>query len=48
LRAPYHSNHDKPNEELLSISDEIQRQIEADQTDIKKQFKHAQEQLDLT
>jgi hypothetical protein len=38
----------KPNKELPSISAEIQRQIEADQTDIKKQLKHAQEQLDLT
>jgi hypothetical protein len=39
---------DKPNEELPSISTEMQRQIEADQKDIKKQLKHAQEQLDLT
>ena len=39
---------DKPNEELPSISVEMQRQIEADQKDIKKQFKHAQQQLDLT
>jgi hypothetical protein len=39
---------DKPNEELPSISDEMQRQIEADQKDIKKQLKHAQQQLDLT
>ena len=39
---------DKTNEELPSISDEMQRQIEADQTDIKKQLKHAQQQLALT
>ena len=39
---------DKPNEEFPSISDEMQRQIEADQKDIKKQLKHAQQQLDLT
>jgi hypothetical protein len=32
---------DKPNEELPSISAEMQRQIEAAQTDIKKQVKHA-------
>ena len=36
------------NEELPSISDEMQRQIEADQKDIEKQLKHAQQQLDLT
>jgi hypothetical protein len=39
---------DKPNEELPSITDEMQRQTEADQKDIKKQLKHAQQQLDLT
>jgi hypothetical protein len=39
---------DKPNKELPSISDEMHRQIEADQKDIKKQLKHAQQQLDLT
>jgi hypothetical protein len=39
---------DKSAEELPSISGEIQRQIEVDQTDIKKQLKHAQQQLDLT
>ena len=39
---------DKPNEELASISKEIQRQTEADQKDIKKQLKHAQQQLDLS
>ena len=37
-----------PNEELPSITDEMQRQIEADQKDISKQLKHAQQQLDLT
>ena len=37
-----------PNEELPSISDEMQRETEADQKDIKKQLKHAQQQLDLT
>jgi hypothetical protein len=39
---------DKPNEELPSISTEMQRKIEADQNDIKKQLKHAQQQIDLT
>ena len=39
---------DKPDEKLPSISAEMQRQIEADQKDIKKQLKHAQQQLDLT
>jgi hypothetical protein len=38
----------KPNEPLPSITDEMQRQIEADQKDISKQLKHAQQQLDLT
>jgi hypothetical protein len=38
----------KPNEELPSISDEMQRQIEADQKDVKKRLAHAQQQLDLT
>jgi hypothetical protein len=38
----------KPNEELPSISDEMQRQTEADQKDIKRQLEHAQQQLDLT
>jgi hypothetical protein len=38
---------DKPDEEFPSISVEIQRQIEADQRDIKKQLKHANEQLSL-
>ena len=39
---------DKPDEDLPSIAEEIQRQNEADQKDIKKQLKHAQQQLDLT
>jgi hypothetical protein len=38
----------KPNKPLQSISVEMQQQIEADQKDIKKQLKHAQQQLDLT
>ena len=39
---------DKLNEELPSFSDEVHRQIEDDQKDVKRQFKHAQQQLDLT
>lgn len=39
---------DKPDEPLPAITDEVQRQIEADQQDIKRQLKHAQQQLDLT
>ena len=35
----------KPSGPLPSISEEIQRQIEADQKDIKKQLKHAQQQF---
>jgi len=38
---------DKP-EDLPSITDEMQRQNEADQKDIKRQLEHAQQQLDLT
>jgi len=38
---------DKP-EDLPSIAEEIERQIEADQKDISKQLKHARQQLDLT
>jgi len=38
----------KPNDPLPSISEEIQQQIEADQKDVKKQLKHANEQLALT
>jgi hypothetical protein len=36
-----------PNEQLPFISDEIQKQAEADQNNIKKQLEHAQPQLDL-
>ena len=36
------------NEPLPSISEEMQRQIEADQTDIRRQLKHANEQIALT
>jgi hypothetical protein len=39
---------DKPNEELPSISTEMQRQQEAEQSNIKKQLEHAQQQIDLT
>jgi len=38
---------DKP-EDLPSITNEMQRQIEADQKDIGKQLKHAEQQLDLS
>jgi hypothetical protein len=38
---------DKPDEELPSISTEMQRQQEAEQNNIKKQLEHAQQQLDL-
>ena len=31
----------KPDKPLPSITEEVQRQIEADQKDIKKQLKHA-------
>jgi len=44
--VPFKSR-DKPTEELPSITDEMQPQIEADQKDIKKQLRHAQQQLDL-
>jgi len=39
---------DKPDEQLPSIAEEIQRLQEADQKDIKKQLKHANDQLALT
>ena len=39
---------DKPDEQLPSISEQMQRQSEADQSNIKKQFEHAQQQIDLT
>ena len=45
--SPFKSR-DKPDKEFPSITDEMQRQIEADQTDIKKQLEHAQHQIDLT
>ena len=48
IRAWLKPVRDNPNEELPSISAEMQRQTEADQKDIKKQLKHAQQQLDLT
>jgi hypothetical protein len=38
----------KPDKPLPSITKEVQRQIEAEQKDIRQQLKHAQEQLDLT
>jgi len=37
----------QPSKPLPSISEEMHRQIEAAQTDIKKQVKHANEQLAL-
>jgi hypothetical protein len=39
---------DKPDEELPSISEEMQKQAEAAQSNIKKQLEHAQQQIDLT
>ena len=47
--TPYKSR-DKPppNEQLPSISDEMQKQAEAEQSDIRKQLKHANDQLALT
>ena len=39
---------DKPNEELPSISEEMQRQAEAEQSNIKKQLAHAEQQIALT
>ena len=38
----------KPNEELPSITGEMQRQTEDAQKDIKKQLEHAQQQINLT
>ena len=38
---------DKP-EDLPSISAEMQKRAEAEQSNIKKQLEHAQQQLDLT
>jgi hypothetical protein len=39
---------DKPDEELPSISEEMQKQAEAEQSNIKKQLEHAQQQIELT
>jgi hypothetical protein len=39
---------DKLNEELPSISKEMQRQTEAEQSNVRKQLAHAQQQLALT
>ena len=49
VRLPYKSR-DKPlpNEQLPSIGDEMQKQAEAEQSNIKKQLEHAQQQIDLT
>jgi hypothetical protein len=41
-------NKPTPNEQLPSISDEMQRQIEAEQSNIRKQLAHAQQQINLT
>ena len=38
---------DKP-DELPSITEEMQKRAEAEQSDIKKQLAHAEQQLDLT
>jgi uncharacterized protein YpuA (DUF1002 family) len=48
VRTLLFKSRDKPNEKLPSITEEVQRQTEADQKDIKKQLKHANEQLALT
>ena len=49
VRLPYKSR-DKPlpNEQLPSISEEMQKRAEAEQSNIKKQLAHAQQQVDLT
>jgi hypothetical protein len=49
VRLPYKSR-DKPppNEQLPSIGDETQKQAEAEQSDIRKQLAHAQQQIALT
>ena len=39
---------DPLDEDLPSITKEIQRRAEAEQKDIGKQLRHAQQQLDLT
>ena len=38
----------KPAEQLPSISEEMQKQAEAEQSNIRKQLEHAQQQIDLT
>ena len=38
----------KPNEQLPSISDEMQKRSKAEQSNIRKQLEHAQQQIDLT
>jgi hypothetical protein len=47
--TPYKSR-DKslPNEQLPSIAEEMQKRAEPNQSNIKKQLEHAQQQLDLT
>jgi hypothetical protein len=37
-----------PNEQLPSISAEMGKRAEAEQSNIKKQLEHAQQQIDLT
>ena len=39
---------DKPDKPLPSIGEQMQRQAEAEQSNIKKQLAHAQQQLSLT
>jgi hypothetical protein len=39
---------DRPDEQLPPIAEEMQRHQEAEQSNIKKQLKHAQQQIDLT
>ena len=39
---------DKPDEQLPSIAEEMQKQAEAEQSNIKKQLEHAQQQIELT
>ena len=49
VRLPYKSR-DKPlpTEQLPSIGDEMQKQAEAEQSNIKKQLAHAEQQIALT
>jgi hypothetical protein len=37
-----------PNEQLPNISEEMEKQSEAEQSNIKKQLEHAQQQIELT